>query len=348
MANYRYSTPYGGMGSGPLPPGFMEAATAPGRNLAAGVSALGQGVGKAIEKFKADKDATKAMRSLIKAYAPQMSDQAETMSKSELEGAIKGFVMRQDSEERQAEQGRRSAEESRRAQAFPLEIEARQQGLAEGRRQAESLRAFNELVSQSGGTSPVATAAGALSDPQSGVTLSALRRFAAANPVQSEITPQALLQFAGQAGLLNPAMAVQLAQSENPLARLRAQADAVQAAAYAKQVDTAAAARTQTTPEIHEAGGRQFLRTAQGFEPLSERPFATLRTFTPEGDPVTVPLSEEQFRSRMTDAPLPKFAKGREEESSWLNARQAIQSNPKVRDEVIKRMKAKGYTTEGL
>ena len=61
MATYGYSTPYTGRGDGgPLPPGYMEAATAPGRNLAMGIAAMGQGLGKAIEQYRTKKAETEA------------------------------------------------------------------------------------------------------------------------------------------------------------------------------------------------------------------------------------------------------------------------------------------------
>lgn len=61
MATYGYSTPYTGRGdTGPLPPGFMEAATAPGRNLAMGIAAMGQGLGRAIEQYRTKKAETEA------------------------------------------------------------------------------------------------------------------------------------------------------------------------------------------------------------------------------------------------------------------------------------------------
>lgn len=61
MATYGYSTPYTGRGDfGPLPPGYMEAATAPGRNLAMGIAAMGQGIGRAIEQYRTKKAETEA------------------------------------------------------------------------------------------------------------------------------------------------------------------------------------------------------------------------------------------------------------------------------------------------
>jgi hypothetical protein len=62
MATYGYSTPYTGRGdAGPLPPGYMEAATAPGRNLAMGIVAMGQGLGKALERYSENKKAHEAV-----------------------------------------------------------------------------------------------------------------------------------------------------------------------------------------------------------------------------------------------------------------------------------------------
>ena len=62
MATYGYSTPYTGRGdAAPLPPGYMEAATAPGRNLAMGIAAMGQGLGKALERYSENKKAHEAV-----------------------------------------------------------------------------------------------------------------------------------------------------------------------------------------------------------------------------------------------------------------------------------------------
>jgi hypothetical protein len=60
MANYSYSTPYTGQQVPTLPPGYMEAATAPGRNLAMGIASMGQNIGKAIEQYRTKKADTEA------------------------------------------------------------------------------------------------------------------------------------------------------------------------------------------------------------------------------------------------------------------------------------------------
>ena len=60
MAQYGYSTQYTGQQVQTLPPGYMEAATAPGRNLAMGIAAMGQGLGKAIEQYRTKKAETEA------------------------------------------------------------------------------------------------------------------------------------------------------------------------------------------------------------------------------------------------------------------------------------------------
>jgi hypothetical protein len=60
MAQYGYSTPYSGQQVAPLPPGYMEAATASGRNLAMGITAIGQGLGKALERYTENKKAHEA------------------------------------------------------------------------------------------------------------------------------------------------------------------------------------------------------------------------------------------------------------------------------------------------
>ena len=55
MAEYGYSTQYTGTRQPVLPPGYMEAATAPGRNLAAGIAQLGAGIGQAIQRYQTNK-----------------------------------------------------------------------------------------------------------------------------------------------------------------------------------------------------------------------------------------------------------------------------------------------------
>ena len=60
MANYSYSTPYTGQQVPTLPPGYMEAATAPGRNLAMGIASMGQNIGKAIEQYRTKKADTES------------------------------------------------------------------------------------------------------------------------------------------------------------------------------------------------------------------------------------------------------------------------------------------------
>lgn len=60
MANYSYSTPYTGQQVPTLPPGYLEAATAPGRNLAMGIASMGQNIGKAIEQYRTKKADTES------------------------------------------------------------------------------------------------------------------------------------------------------------------------------------------------------------------------------------------------------------------------------------------------
>jgi hypothetical protein len=60
MATYSYSTPYTGQQVPTLPPGYMEAATAPGRNLAMGIASMGQNIGKAIEQYRTKKADTES------------------------------------------------------------------------------------------------------------------------------------------------------------------------------------------------------------------------------------------------------------------------------------------------
>ena len=78
MATYGYSTPYTGRGdTGPLPPGYMEAATAPGRNLAMGIASMGQNIGQAIERYRTKKAETEAAdmsrETLVGLYQQQLA-----------------------------------------------------------------------------------------------------------------------------------------------------------------------------------------------------------------------------------------------------------------------------------
>jgi len=76
MAQYGYSTPYSGQQVAPLPPGYMEAATASGRNLAMGINAIGQGLGKALERYTENKKGHEALdetnTAVTKMYLQQM------------------------------------------------------------------------------------------------------------------------------------------------------------------------------------------------------------------------------------------------------------------------------------
>lgn len=60
MATYGYSTPYMGQRQPTLPPGYMEAATAPGRNIAAGIQQFAAGLGQTIQRYQANKAETEA------------------------------------------------------------------------------------------------------------------------------------------------------------------------------------------------------------------------------------------------------------------------------------------------
>lgn len=52
MAEYGYSMPYRGTNIQPLPPGYMEAATAPGRMWAQALGNVGQNIGAAIQQYQ--------------------------------------------------------------------------------------------------------------------------------------------------------------------------------------------------------------------------------------------------------------------------------------------------------
>lgn len=71
MATYGYSTPYTGQRQPTLPPGYMEAATAPGRNIAAGIQQFGAGIGQAIQQYQKNKDENDYLNAKIEAGLAQ-------------------------------------------------------------------------------------------------------------------------------------------------------------------------------------------------------------------------------------------------------------------------------------
>lgn len=73
MPSYSYVTPYQGQQVAPLPTGYMEAATAPGRNIAAGISKLGENVTGLVKEYiknkREDEYATSKIESMLAQYA---------------------------------------------------------------------------------------------------------------------------------------------------------------------------------------------------------------------------------------------------------------------------------------
>jgi hypothetical protein len=122
--DYGFSTPYRGMSVNPLPPGFMEFATAPGRNMAAGISKLGEGIGKFAENFDRVQKEKKAKVGLAKALRP-FATQLGFASEEDYDlagvdeklgaatGAIQGKALQE--QEQRLELGRRKAAEDERA-----------------------------------------------------------------------------------------------------------------------------------------------------------------------------------------------------------------------------------------
>lgn len=74
MATYGYSTPYTGARIQPLPPGYMEAATAPGRNIAAGIAAAGQNIGEGIKRYLQNREEENYLNAKIDAGLTQYMD----------------------------------------------------------------------------------------------------------------------------------------------------------------------------------------------------------------------------------------------------------------------------------
>ena len=76
MATYGYSTPYMGQRQPTLPPGYMEAATAPGRNIAAGIQQLGAGIGQALQRYQQGRQESEYLNQRIESLAPYLAQTA--------------------------------------------------------------------------------------------------------------------------------------------------------------------------------------------------------------------------------------------------------------------------------
>lgn len=76
MATYGYSTPYMGQRQPTLPPGYMEAATAPGRNIAAGIQQLGAGIGQALERYQQGRQESEYLNQRLESLAPYIAQTA--------------------------------------------------------------------------------------------------------------------------------------------------------------------------------------------------------------------------------------------------------------------------------
>jgi hypothetical protein len=74
---YNYSAPYRGIGQ-VTPPGLMDAMTAPGRNIGAGIAGMGEGIADMIKRYqqtKAEREyATGKFEGLIAQYLPKSPD----------------------------------------------------------------------------------------------------------------------------------------------------------------------------------------------------------------------------------------------------------------------------------
>lgn len=76
MATYGYSTPYTGQRQPTLPPGYMEAATAPGRYIAAGIQQLGAGIGQALERYQQGRQESEYLNQRLESLAPYIAQTA--------------------------------------------------------------------------------------------------------------------------------------------------------------------------------------------------------------------------------------------------------------------------------
>ncbi len=72
MATYGYSTPYTGTRQPTLPPGYMEAATAPGRYLAQGISSIGANIGQALERYGQAKAESQYLEQRLESLSPYL------------------------------------------------------------------------------------------------------------------------------------------------------------------------------------------------------------------------------------------------------------------------------------
>lgn len=72
MAEYGYSTPYTGTRQPVLPPGYMEAATAPGRYISQGIASIGANIGQALERYGQTKAESQYLDQRLESLSPYL------------------------------------------------------------------------------------------------------------------------------------------------------------------------------------------------------------------------------------------------------------------------------------
>jgi hypothetical protein len=159
MADYGYSAPYRGMSAAPLPPGFMEAATAPGRyallgsqmmtqkagNLAQGAASF---VERQKEKEKQDKIQLNLAKALAKAHWKDMgyANEAEAMGDSNegIRGRAAAYVQ---------ESGMRTSKAH--ADAATAQAEATRAALADRERNVKLAESLQNFVGEIGNSDDI-------------------------------------------------------------------------------------------------------------------------------------------------------------------------------------------------
>jgi len=92
MATYGYSTPYTGQRQPTLPPGYMEAATAPGRYIAAGIQQLGAGIGQALERYQQGRQESEYLNQRLESLAPYIAQTAGQAPEGSPESRLLGSL----------------------------------------------------------------------------------------------------------------------------------------------------------------------------------------------------------------------------------------------------------------
>lgn len=172
------------------------------RGLSEGLGAISDAIESRNKEKKDRARKFKGLQEYADAAGIIAKDESTTMSLDELEGRV-----------RAEEYKRLKSESDLRQQSMQVQLGAAQEQVGT----AQRMRQFSHGLAEYAGTPSVAgTLGNAMASPESGVTLSELNQYMGANPVNNQVTPEAIMGMAGRSGVLTPAMAAELAAMSQP------------------------------------------------------------------------------------------------------------------------------------